>query len=178
MMRIGIMGAAFNPPTLGHKDLVMQALEEVDEVWLVPSYSHAFSKQMLPYDIRCSLLVDFAADIGLDRVVAKPLEHLLYRDGPVYTWDLLSYIEANKAPGTSITFLMGPDNKENWSKFYRADDIARQWPIFVAKETKEIRSTMVRQAIQSGLPIEQWVTKRVGERIGDLGLYREAGNAK
>lgn len=181
MRRIGIMGAAFNPPTLGHKDLIEQALVAVDEVWLVPSYMHAFSKRMLSYDYRCSLLVDFARDLaeepGIgDRVKAMPLEHLIYRGGPVYTWDLLCYAQGKYGSEAELVFLMGPDNLANWQNFHRSEEISEQWEIFVAQETKHIRSTLVRDAIEKGLPFGDMVTQRVGERIENLGYYRVSGN--
>jgi nicotinate-nucleotide adenylyltransferase len=174
--KVGILGAAFNPPSIGHKDLIKQALSHVDEVWLVPSYKHAFSKEMLPYEVRCELLVDFASDIGIDAVIPMPLEHLIYSGGAVYTWDLLNYIESIKQPGDEIIFLMGPDNKDGWSRFYRSDDIMARWELFVAKEVKQVRSTMIRNAVASGSPYREMVTQRVGEKIEKLGLYRDSGN--
>ena len=39
-MKIGVLGASFNPPTRGHEDVVNQALLDFDEVLLVPSILH------------------------------------------------------------------------------------------------------------------------------------------
>ena len=46
MSRIAVMGSAFNPPSLGHKDVVEQALKQCDQVWLVPAFRHAWGKSM------------------------------------------------------------------------------------------------------------------------------------
>lgn len=45
MSRIAVMGSAFNPPSLGHKDVVEQALTQCDQVWLVPAFRHAWGKK-------------------------------------------------------------------------------------------------------------------------------------
>ena len=54
-MRIAVMGSAFNPPTLGHVDVIEQALANADRVWLVPSFRHAWGKEMAPYLDRCAM---------------------------------------------------------------------------------------------------------------------------
>ena len=45
-MNVAIFGSAFDPPTLGHADAVQFLLEtkKFDQVWLVPSFRHAFAK--------------------------------------------------------------------------------------------------------------------------------------
>jgi nicotinate-nucleotide adenylyltransferase len=49
---IGILGSAFNPPHLGHKDIIEQVYQDFDEILLIPSFCHAFDKKMEPYQDR------------------------------------------------------------------------------------------------------------------------------
>lgn len=167
LKKIGILGAAYGPPTLGHACLVEQGLQEFDEVWLVPSFAHGFGKKMFPYDFRCKLTGQFAQDLNDPRIKAFPVEHCTpsaQQGKSVYTWDLLHYLD--KSPqfqdsDNQLGFIIGPDNAENWHKFYRAADIEKFWNIYVGKESKEIRSTMVRHAIAHGHSISEYLTPGV-----------------
>lgn len=42
--RIAIIGSAFNPPHLGHKDIIEPSYKDYDEILLIPSYRHVFGK--------------------------------------------------------------------------------------------------------------------------------------
>ncbi|HIB77351.1 MAG TPA: hypothetical protein EYO58_06995 [Flavobacteriales bacterium] len=45
MTVIAVFGSAFNPPHLGHMDVVRQCLSHVDQVLIVPSARHPFGKK-------------------------------------------------------------------------------------------------------------------------------------
>jgi nicotinate-nucleotide adenylyltransferase len=49
-MKIGILGGAFDPPHLGHLIVSMEIKEylHLDEMWLMPVFSHAFDKKLSP----------------------------------------------------------------------------------------------------------------------------------
>ena len=79
-MKIAVFGSAFNPPTRGHEDAIRYVLDEVgdvEKILLVPSYHHAFAKQMADYDTRIELLKAFVNDIDDNRVQAEAIEHLI-----------------------------------------------------------------------------------------------------
>ena len=57
-MKIAVFGSAFNPPSLGHKS-VIERLSHFDKVLLVPSLSHAWGKEMLPFDTRIDMVLTF-----------------------------------------------------------------------------------------------------------------------
>ena len=75
--RIAVVGSAYNPPTLGHADVIEQALGQADAVWLVPAYHHAWGKAMAPYDQRCAMAEALLADLAEPRVRLMAVEHLL-----------------------------------------------------------------------------------------------------
>lgn len=61
MKTVGIMGGAFDPLHVGHITVGRMALDYVDEVWLMPCYSHAYGKNMRPAEFRlgqCRLAVE------------------------------------------------------------------------------------------------------------------------
>lgn len=180
-LNIGVLGSAFNMPTLGHADVVRQALEHFDQVWLVPSFSHAFGKKMMDYHFRVRLTDAFAEDLknifGKERVVSMPIEAMLASlKTPVYTYDVLEYLETineNYLLGQAkFSVIIGPDNLENWSKFYNHQEIDNRWGKFVACSDVDIRSTLVRNALMNKEDVSNYLTPTVldimNENIAEL----------
>ena len=64
MQKTGVFGSAFNPPTQGHRDVLIQAAPHFDNILLVPSVAHAFHKKTLPLAKRVELLEAFCVDIS------------------------------------------------------------------------------------------------------------------
>lgn len=174
-MRIAVFGSAFNPPTLGHEDAINSVLSQqppFDKVLLVPSYQHAFGKTMLPYSQRVQLLDKFVAGLTDPRVELCAIEDkIALPQKPVYTYDVLDYLQREVYPKANLTFIIGPDNLKNWHKFYRADEVLARWQRLVVPEHKDIRSSYVREAIAKGENIEQWVPKSVSDYIMEHQLY-------
>jgi nicotinate-nucleotide adenylyltransferase len=170
---LGVFGSAFNPPTLGHADLIQQALEtgHFQKILLVPSYRHAFGKSMADYSLRCQLVSAFIADMKLEECQLYAVEDKIANDRPIYTYDLMHYIETQfKQP---IGFILGEDNWLNFNQFYKADDIKQRWPIFVGKERKNIRSTLVRARLEQHQDVSHLITPGVQKLIQQWGLYHD-----
>ncbi|MGI9277913.1 MAG: adenylyltransferase/cytidyltransferase family protein [Endozoicomonas sp.] len=155
-IKIGVFGSAFNPPTLGHLDVLKQAAGAFEKILLVPSASHAFAKTLLPFSDRAEMLKLFLADAGTLECEVEICElemELLRRqpDKPVYTFDLMQELEEHYPDNTRIGFIRGPDNAdpETWRRFYRAREIEQRWMIFTADERMPIRSSTVRELIGS-----------------------------
>lgn len=173
-MKTAVFGSAFNPPTRGHLDAIEYVLnhDDVERVLLIPSYQHAFAKSMIAYDHRVALLQAFVEDIADSRVQAYPVEHLIAEDDkPVYTFDVLSHLENTASGNGELTFIMGPDNQANWSKFYKAAEIEQRWGVFVVPERKPVRSTMVRNALSAGEGVDHLVTPSVAAYLQEHSLY-------
>ncbi|WP_425262979.1 nicotinate-nicotinamide nucleotide adenylyltransferase [Vibrio owensii] len=158
--RIAVLGSAFNPPSLGHKDVIDQIKGQYDEVWLVPSFKHAFGKRMIPYELRLQLVESFVYDLGYGNVHLKAVEHLIKTEkGAVFTWDLMNHLQ--KGTEDELAVVIGPDNEKNWSAFYMSDEIASNWHLEVVKERVDIRSTYIRNNMNEGLSIAHLVTPGV-----------------
>ncbi|MEG3767394.1 nicotinate-nicotinamide nucleotide adenylyltransferase [Alteromonas sp. 14N.309.X.WAT.G.H12] len=174
-MNIAIFGSAFNPPTRGHLDAVQSVLNHenrFDRVLLIPAYQHAFAKSMIAYPHRVALTDAFVRDINDSRVQAMSVEHLIAKDDtPVYTFDVLSYLHDNGYSDDTLSFVMGPDNKANWSKFYKADEITRRWNVVVVPENVPVRSTMVRNAVSKNQDISALVTPSVADYLNTHAVY-------
>lgn len=174
--RIAIFGSAFNPPTFGHMDAIESILDSqppFDKVVLVPSYHHAFGKTMLAYEQRVALLNHFASSFVDKPVEVQAIEQHIAKSGkPVYTYHVLEFMQTELFPEDELTFVVGPDNLANWSKFYRAEDILKRWNRLVVPQRKDVRSTYVRDALEKGESVEKWIPPSVSLFIQQHGLYQ------
>ena len=148
-MKIAVFGSAFDPPTLGHLNVIKQCLEPFDEVWLVPSYRHAFGKNMSAYFHRCEMTKLFCHDVNQScvKLVACEVGINPHCTTPIYSLDLLRYLK-NQQPSHDYSLIIGPDNHAAFDKFYQADVLKTEFSPFVVKEQTKIRSTKVRHAVK------------------------------
>lgn len=195
---VAVFGSAFNPPHRGHEDVIKQVLTHADYVLLVPSYCHAFGKQMAPYEQRLAMTKAMSAGLnhslglpsngsvngsvngsanGLERIQVSDIERKISEqkaaDQAIYTYDVLHALEEEN-PHASLIFVLGPDNAEpaTWDKFYRSQDILDRWGTWVAKEMVPVRSTSIRHTLAQGnLPTERECAVEVIDILKTMNRY-------
>lgn len=174
---IAVLGSAFDPPHLGHMDVIHQALTQADMAVVVPSAVHPFGKQMAPFDDRVRMLVMIVNDVfgpQEQRILVSGIEDNLAESNggkPVYTFHMLEALEnqlRRQFGNFNLKFVVGPDNakREVWQKFYRHEEIEQRWGLLVAQENLRIRSTTVRQVIQQ-IKCGQVAIKGLSRLVGD-----------
>lgn len=173
MKKIAVMGSAFNPPTLGHLDVIQQALSQCDEVWLVPSFRHAWGKAMAPYQQRCEMVDAFVADLNHTKVKPMAIEHEIASEKPVYSYDLLRVLQEKASSDEQLYLLIGPDNAAAFDRFYKADEIKQRWPLLVVKERVNVRSTRIREALAKQKPIEKMTSPSVVRYLSEHAIYSD-----
>lgn len=161
--KIAVFGSAFNPPTLGHLNIIKR-LTHFDKVLLVPSFSHAWGKKMADFDKRCQWVSDFINDAGGSNLQLCSDEKTLNQGEAVTTWTLLQHLQTT-LPDAELTFVIGPDNLQNFYKFHRSEDILKQWNILTCPETLPIRSTEIRTRLQNGEDISHLTTPRLAQTL-------------
>jgi nicotinate-nucleotide adenylyltransferase len=69
MTRIALFGGSFNPPHVAHQLVALYVLETqpIDELWIVPVYTHALGKQLADYEHRVAMCELAAAPLGSRR---------------------------------------------------------------------------------------------------------------
>ena len=197
-MKIGIFGGSFNPIHYGHVRLARQllALAGLDEVWFVVSPQNPLKQQSELLDDQVRLEMVQAALRREKNMKASDVEFRLPK--PSYTWNTLEMLK-QEHPSDEFTLLIGGDNWERFHLWYRAEDIRKQYHIVVyprgsspedasldispvsSEEGRidylvglpliNISSTMVRQRIHEGRPINRLVPKAVADIIRERGLY-------
>lgn len=197
MKLIGMLGACFNPPTLGHKDVIEQAMQKFDEILLVPSLSHPFGKSLAPSQHRLEMMRIFISQWKSQNLTTKitifNVEAMLKVAGfkdPIYSYDVLDAVEniyKNQLDDFKLEFIVGPDNaaSEVWQRFYKHDEILRRWDLFVVKEQVPIRSSAVRELVAKSFlhdpklyaELIKMVPPQIADYIIKFHLYQLAENA-
>ncbi|CZF81048.1 nicotinate-nicotinamide nucleotide adenylyltransferase [Grimontia marina] len=160
---IAIFGSAFNPPSLGHLS-VIQRLSHFDRVLLVPSYAHAWGKQMADFSKRCEWVSDFIDESNCDNLTLYREEETLCAEESVTTWALLNHIQ-QQHPNSDLTFVLGPDNLLNFSKFHKSAEILQRWNVLACPESLSVRSTTIRERLLAGESIDDLTTPALANKL-------------
>ena len=169
-MRIAVYGGSFNPPHVGHAMVAswLRWTERADQVWLVPTASHAFSKKLTPFELRVRWLRAFAETLGPWTQVCT-IEATM--PSPSYTFDTLEALAA-KHPEHSFRLVIGADNLAQRHLWHRWSDIEAGYdPIVVgragyppvpdAPTFPGVSSTVVRERLAQGLSVAHLVPAAV-----------------
>ena len=163
--RIAVFGSAFNPPHFGHLDVIRQCESWADLIILVPSYAHAFGKEMALFSQRMQMVEallnkanksSFKKEILVSNIEQSIAKEKSKDNASIYTFDVLEAFE-KIYPCDQLFFVMGPDNAkpDTWNKFYKASEIEERWNIWTAKENLSIRSTNIRTYVEACLKTEK-----------------------
>ncbi|WP_455233312.1 adenylyltransferase/cytidyltransferase family protein [Geopseudomonas aromaticivorans] len=159
MLEIVVYGGAFNPPHAGHADAIRQLAHVARRILVVPSYRHAFGKDMAPFDLRLSWLRRIVERLAAEGVPVEvddcERQLAIEQHRPLYSWDLLSHIAAREGlTAREVGFVVGEDNLAALARFHRAEELLRTFPLVLAREQVPLHSTMIRQAAGDGREIE------------------------
>ncbi len=186
-MHIGILGAAFNPPHIGHMLIAQQVLDfsDIERIWWLPVYKHTFDKSLVD-------VVDRVAMLSLLKMLGAQLSTLEIDnrlDGN--TINLLPILR-QQFPNDHFTFIIGSDNLPTFHKWGKWQELLRQLPFLVVERagyplkplyqdmkilehplfiTTNISSTLVRARIKTNLSIDHLVTGEVRDYIEAHKLY-------
>ena len=187
-IRTALLGGTFNPLHNGHIAIARSVLEQglADEVWMLVTPCNPWKKdQDLPDDrLRYEMVAQAVKD--MEGIHASDYEFKL--DKPSYTANTLRHISADY-PDRKFILTIGANN---WVKFDEWKDykfIEANYKIIVyprkgcqVKELpasvtllnsplEDVSSTIIRNLIRKGEPIDQLVPAPVARTIKELNLY-------
>jgi len=179
--RIGLLGGSFNPPHLGHLLIAtaVYAVEEIDHLWVIPTASHAFGKDLAPFADRvrmCHLafrhLAGGAAVLDIEERLPKPS----------YTVNLLRALHALR-PGIKPLWIAGSDVLADLPRWKEPEEVQRLARFVVVPrkgyeggarlgiDLPLLSSTDVRTMRRDGKSIEGLVDREVLAYIERRDLY-------
>ena len=187
-MRIAVYGGSFNPPHLAHQlaCAVTLATASVDEVWMVPTFQHAFDKPLAPYPERHAMCTEAARVFG-GRVVVSRIEEEL--GGASYTLRTVKALRERR-PGDELVLVIGSDlvdERVRWNGWEELRTlvsflvIGREGCHAASVEARDrqvgidlpgVSSTEVRRRIAAGEPTTGLLDEAVRAHIDRAGLYR------
>jgi len=180
-----VLGAAFDPPHLGHYQMAREVLRQglTKKVLLMPCRQHAFAKQMSPVEVRLAMtLMMREKDIEVSRME-------LEREGVSYSYLTLRQLQT-EFPDKKIGWLMGSDLVADFAKWKNYQEILNDHGVWVyPREGSEgivllpgmrwiegvkeidISSMEAREAVKMGRDWEGMVLPQITEYIRNKGLY-------
>jgi nicotinate-nucleotide adenylyltransferase len=189
--QIGLFGGSFNPPHVCHTLASAWALQTqpIDEVWWMPTYQHAFGKDLAPYEDRLEMCRLATRD--LSRVRIHDIERRL--GGESRTIDTVQALKLEE-PDADFWLIVGTDilaerhKWKNWDglmelvqlivvgrsgyeSFAAAGDLAAGFSL------PQVSSTAIRQALRtpddtaSDELIRAWVQRDVRAHVHAHHLY-------
>ncbi len=189
---VGVLGGSFNPPHRGHIELARHARAELalDHVLLVPARSSPgkpVEEESNPAHPEHRLEMCRLAVAGVEGVEVCALE--VEREGPSYTVDTLRDLHAS-FPAAQLTFILGADIARTLPRWHESRElftlarfvvaqrpgsgpVPHDLPLGVLKmPVIDISSSLVRERVGRGLPIEELVGSAVASYIAEHRLYR------
>jgi nicotinate-nucleotide adenylyltransferase len=189
-MNIAVLGGSFNPPHICHLFISCYVLAsvEVDQVWLLPCYKHAFRKELAPFHHRftmCCLTLELLQE---HRVHVSAIEK--ERQETSWTIDTVRDLKM-QYPDDNFTWIIGSDvllELKQWKDF---DHLASLISFLVVPRSgfssdfsdsianierlefqlPNISSSLIRKRIKNKQSIESLVPKHVAEYIRMYKLY-------
>lgn len=179
---VALLGGSFNPPHVAHVMAAYWTLatQSVSEVWLLPTFKHAFGKALAPFEDRVRMCELAAAPVRGLHVCAAEAE---LADDPLVgkTVRTLEHLRA-KHPTLRFALVVGTDIVAETPKWYRWDRITELARIIVVGRAgagegaadpalPAISSTEIRERLRRGEDVSRWVPERVLRYARERRLY-------
>lgn len=190
--QIGLFGGSFNPPHVCHALASVWALQTtpVEEVWWVPTYQHAFGKQLVTFEQRVEMCE--LATGALAQVRIHDIERRL--GGESRTIDTVRALRGEH-PDCDFWLIVGTDilgevhKWKNWDGLMelvelivvgRGEHLATETPVEIpAFSLPNVSSTAIRAALADAGHdhplLENWIAREVLDYARRHGLYGGAG---
>lgn len=182
--RVAVYGGSFDPPHVGHVLSVAWTLSaaDVDEVWIIPTWKHAFDKEHgASFDERlemCKLAFAPFHDVEISDVERR-------LGGTSRTLRTLETLEGEN-PDTVFRLLIGADVLSSTERWHRWDEVVKIAPPLVIGRQgypvpegcpisiPNVSSTDIRHGLHHARELSGLVPRAVIEHIRDHRLYAES----
>ena len=179
---VALFGGSFNPPHVAHAMAATYVLmtQDVDELWFMPAYNHAFGKDLISYTDRVKMCSLVASEFPRARIsLAEKQAQRWYNPEGVHipsntTYNTLCYLR-RKNTDIEYRLVVGTDILGETHKWFRWDEVERMAPPIVVPRGGEygipnISSTLVRDVVAKGINTP-WLPRKVSDYITKNKLY-------
>ncbi|MCK5687977.1 nicotinate (nicotinamide) nucleotide adenylyltransferase [Myxococcota bacterium] len=177
-----IYGGSFNPPHIGHQMSCLFLLEALNAtaVWLMPSQTHPFGKELLPFPHRFAMCEAMASPLG-EKVKVSDVEEKL--GGKGRTYDTLTYLK-DLYPERHFAFAIGADLLTEIDSWYRSQELKQEYKIVALGRCgfddadldlvalPKVASREIRERLHKGESILGLVPTCVATYIEKEGIYK------
>ncbi len=125
MIKTGIFGGSFNPIHKGHIAIAETICNKklVDELWIMVSPQNPLKSKKELFDDSFRLQLAKIATKNFPQMQVSDFEYHLPR--PSYTYHTLKELR-KKYPDREFVLIIGADNWENFTKWYKYDSLLRE----------------------------------------------------
>ena len=167
-MKVAILGGSFNPPHICHLFVThyVLATSDVDQLWFLPCYKHAFGKVLAPFHHRLAMCTLAVESFRENLVKVLPLEQ--ERPGTSWTIDTVRYLKQSY-PDVDFIWIIGSDVLYELYKWKDFDQLQGLISFLVVPRAGSFQGNSVQQAGPS--------VSHPGEKIGSLQRLQEQRDA-
>ncbi len=179
---IFVFGGSFNPPHIGHQAVCLWLLSAYapKQVWVVPTYRHAFAKRLISFDHRFRM-AELAMEVFREQVKVIDVERQLAQAGgnPEHTLEVLTALQ-RQHPTVSFRLVIGADILTETDRWYRWGEICKIAPPIVIGRVgytggdefspPDVSSAWIRKKLATGGRVSL-VSRAVMQYIEQHGLY-------
>lgn len=176
---VALFGGSFNPPHVVHGMVCLYLLQTgCAQVWVVPTYAHAFAKALAPFEDRLRMCERLVEPLG-GRVRVLDIEASL--SSPSYTVDTVRALR-RAHPGVAFQWVVGSDILGELPRWKDVDALKQLVDFRVLHRGgygappgelsfPELSSTAIRQALARGESPSGLLPGPVLTYIRERGLY-------
>lgn len=190
-MRVALYGGSFNPPHVAHQFAILYALAAAtpafDRVFVVPTFTHPFDKQLVPFEDRMTMCLQMAKPFGGRVEVSRIEQELAEETKGEHSYTINTVLRLKeRLPQTQFSMLIGADLVPERERWHRWDELQTLIDFFIVgragaedkfadrPELPGISSTELRARLAKGEDCSRWMDARVLSYVLARGLYREA----
>ena len=144
-MRIGIFGGSFDPFSLGHLKIVIEAAKKLDKVIIVPTicdYYRSDKRPLFTFKEKCNIITQMIS--GTDKISIDTVE-----EDKDSKWRTINTVEYFKKlyPNDELCLIIGQDSYNSFKTWFRFDDLVNLTTLMVVPRGEDFRYI-------NGLPCE------------------------
>ena len=163
-MIAALYAGSFDPPTLGHIDIITRAAEASERLVVGVGVNPA-KKGFLPTEDRCELIRSECADAGLDNVAIEAFSGATVDFARKHDIHLLV---------RGLRGFADLDRERGLAEINRANGFETVY-LLARSEHTHISSSLVREVINAGLSLDELVPARIAAALVRSGAVRSTG---